>query len=168
VELLKAVARQRLAAGQGVLELGPGFGAAGGAALPITSSRMGVLLDALDHGYEVLGLGRAAGRDQGFRQLVKARIIEPVSKLDSLRVLEEASVVPPSYATLKRRLPVYAKDTFRRALSAACAAHARLGRATPVLYDVTTLCFETDEGDGFRESGFSKERRLEPQITVGC
>jgi hypothetical protein len=25
-----------------------------------------------------------------------------------------------------------------------------------VLYDVTTLYFETDAGDGFRESGFSK------------
>ena len=36
-----------------------------------------------------------------------------------------------------------------------------------MLYDVTTLYFETDQGDGFREPGFSKERRLEPQITVG-
>jgi len=36
-----------------------------------------------------------------------------------------------------------------------------------LLYDVTTLWFETDTGDGFREPGFSKERRLEPQITVG-
>jgi len=36
-----------------------------------------------------------------------------------------------------------------------------------VLYDVTTLYFETDRGDGFREPGYSKERRLEPQITVG-
>jgi transposase len=36
-----------------------------------------------------------------------------------------------------------------------------------VLYDVTTLHFETDAGDGFREPGFSKERRLDPQITVG-
>lgn len=36
-----------------------------------------------------------------------------------------------------------------------------------MLYDVTTLYFETDTGDGFRESGFYKERRLEPQITVG-
>jgi transposase len=35
------------------------------------------------------------------------------------------------------------------------------------LYDVTTLWFETDTGDGFREPGFSKERRLDPQITVG-
>jgi len=40
-----------------------------------------------------------------FTQLVLARIIEPVSKLDSLRVLEEAGVAGPSYATLKRRLP---------------------------------------------------------------
>jgi hypothetical protein len=36
-----------------------------------------------------------------------------------------------------------------------------------VLYDVSTLYFETDAGDGFREPGFSKERRLEPQITLG-
>ncbi len=29
------------------------------------------------------------------------------------------------------------------------------------------MYFETDAGDGFREPGFSKERRLEPQITLG-
>jgi Transposase DDE domain len=167
LELLKAVARQRLAAGQGVLDLGPGFGSGGGGPLPITSSRMGVLLDALVRGYEVLGFGRAAGGDQVFAGLVLARIIEPSSKLDSLRVLDEAGVAPASYATLKRRLPVYARDSWRRKLSAACAAHAGLGRASLVLFDVSTLYFETDEGDGFREPGFSKERRLEPQITIG-
>jgi transposase len=32
---------------------------------------------------------------------------------------------------------------------------------------VSTLYLEADEGDGFREPGFSKERRLEPQITIG-
>jgi transposase len=52
-------------------------------------------------------------------------------------------------------------------LAAACADHVGLGAATLVLYDVSTLHFETDEGDRFREPGFSKERRLEPQITVG-
>ena len=36
-----------------------------------------------------------------------------------------------------------------------------------MLYDVSTLYFETDQGDGFREPAFSKERRLEPQITIG-
>jgi len=98
---------------------------------------------------------------------VLARIIEPASKLDSLRVLEEAGVAAASYRTVKRRLPAYAKEAFRQQLSAVCAAHARPGRATLVLYDVSTLYFETDAGDGFRESGFSKERRLEPQITIG-
>ena len=166
LELLKAAARQKLAAGQGVLDLGLDTAAPGGP-LPITSSRMGCLLDGLAHAYDVLGFDQAAGGDEVFFQLTAARIIEPVSKLDSLRVLEEAGLAPASYPTVNRRLPVYAKDSFRQGLSAACAAHARLGRATLVLYDVTTLYFETDEGDGFRESGFSEERRLEPQITVG-
>ncbi len=96
-----------------------------------------------------------------------ARVIEPVSKLDSLRVLEEAGVEPASYPTVNRRLPVYARDGWRQRLSAACAAHAGLGPASLVLYDISTLYFETDAGDGFRESGFSKGRRLEPQITIG-
>ena len=166
LELLKAVARQRLAAGQGVLDLGLDTGAPGGP-LPITASRMGCLLDALEHAWRVLGLDAAAGRDEVFFQLVAARIIEPVSKLDSLRVLEEAGVAPASYPTVNRRLRVYARDSWRQQVSAACAAHARLGPASLVLFDVSTLYFETDEGDGFREPGFSKERRLEPQITIG-
>ena len=35
-----------------------------------------------------------------------------------------------------------------------------------MLYDVSTLYFETVAGDRFREPVFSKERRLEPQITI--
>jgi len=166
VELLKAAARQRLAAGQGELDLGLQTGAPGGP-LPVRSSRMGCLLDALERAWRLLGLDAAAGGDEVFFQLVLARIIEPVSKLDSLRVLEEAGVAPASYPTVNRRLRAYAREAFRRELSAACAAHARLGPASLVLFDVSTLYFETDEGDGFREPGFSKERRLEPQITIG-
>lgn len=91
LETLKAAARQRLAAGQ--LELGLGLEPAGGSPLPITSSRMGHLLDALEHVYRVLGFeNAAAGGDEILRHLVLARIIEPVSKLDSLRVLEEAGI----------------------------------------------------------------------------
>jgi hypothetical protein len=169
LEVLKAVAWQQLAAGQGELDLGlDGPHAGRGAPLPITSSRMGHLLDALVHAYEVLGFEQATGGDDVFGQLVLARIIEPTSKLDAARVLEEAGVaVPAAYATLKRRLPVYAKESWQTKLSTACAAHAALGPASLILYDVSTLYFETDTGDGFREPGFSKERRLEPQITIG-
>jgi transposase len=42
-----------------------------------------------------------------------------------------------------------------------------LGPTSLVLFDVSTLYFKTDAGDGFRELGFSKERRLRPQITIG-
>jgi|SRR5579859_441626 len=52
LELLKTVARQRLAAGQGELDLGLAVGAAGGP-LPITSSRMGHLLDSLERAYRL-------------------------------------------------------------------------------------------------------------------
>jgi Transposase DDE domain len=172
LELLKAAARQRLAAGQGELDLGleatePARRGAGGGPLPITATRMGVLLDAVERAYRALGFAAATGGDEVFAQLVLARIIEPASKLDSLRVLEEAGAAVASYRTVTRRLRAYAKDSWRQKISAACAAHARLGPASLVLYDVSTLYFETDAGDGFRESGFSKERRLEPQITVG-
>lgn len=169
LELLKAAARQRLAAGQGELDLGLGAvdRAAGGGPLPITASRMGCLLDALEHAYRVLGFAGATGGDEVFAQLVLARIIEPVSKLDSARVLEEAGAAAASYRTVTRRLRAFATKAWRQRISAACAAHAGLGPASLVLYDVSTLYFETDAADGFREPGFSKERRLEPQITIG-
>ena len=81
VELLKAAARQRLAAGQDELDLGLQPDADGGGPLPITSSRMGHLWDALARAYAVLGLEEAAGGDEVFRDLVLARIIEPTSTL---------------------------------------------------------------------------------------
>ena len=133
------------------------------------SSRAKHLWEVLCTGYGVLGLDQACGHDEVFKLLALARVVEPVSKLDSIRVLEEIGITPPSYPTIKRRLPVYATDQWRQRqrLAAACAAHVGLGPATLVIYDVTTLYFETDQGDGFREPGYSKERRLEPQITVG-
>ena len=167
LEALQAAARQRLADGQGELDLALGSGEIASGPLEIVGSRAGHLWDGLCRAYGALGLDDAAGGDEVFRDLVLARIIEPTSKADSLRVLAETGIETASYRTLTRRLPDYAKDGFRQGLSAACAAHAGLGPASLVLYDVSTLYFETDTGDGFREPGFSKERRLEPQITIG-
>jgi hypothetical protein len=166
VAALKAAAAQRLAGGQAQLDLGLVERSAD-EPLPITSSKSAHLWEALCTAYEHLGFAEAADADEAFRQLVLARIIEPTSKADSLRVIEETGIEPVSYPTLNRRLPVFAKPSFRQSLSTACATHARLGPASLVLYDVTTLHFETDAGDGFREPGFSKERRLDPQITLG-
>jgi hypothetical protein len=163
---LKTAAAARLAAGQTELDLGLSGGVEPGT-LPITSSQMAHLWDGLCAAYRVLGLESATKGDNVFRDLVLARIIEPTSKVDAERVLTEVGVAPASYATVKRRLRGYAQPGWRQSLAAACAAHAALGPASLVLFDVSTLYFETDAGDGFREAGFSKERRLEPQITLG-
>jgi hypothetical protein len=163
---LKAVVAERLAAGQTELDLGIAGHLEPGT-LPILSAQMTHLWQALCDGYRILGFESATKGDNVFRDLVLARIIEPTSKIDAERVLGEVGVAPASYATVKRRLRGYAQPRWRQALAAACAAHAGLGPASLVLFDVSTLYFETDAGDGFREPGFSKERRLEPQITLG-
>lgn len=41
------------------------------------------------------------------------------------------------------------------------------GDVSLVLYDVTTLYFEAEKEDELRKVGFSKERRVDPQIVVG-
>ncbi|BDH59423.1 hypothetical protein MTP03_43620 [Tsukamurella sp. PLM1] len=163
---LRGAGEEKIAAGQTALDLGVD-GMPQVDPLPITASRMAALWDALVGAYRLLGFDTATGGDAVFRDLVLARIIEPTSKLDSLRVLEAVGQDPASYRTVTRRLREFAKPAWRQALSAACADHVGIGPATLLLYDVTTLYFETAAENEFRKPGFSKERRLEPQITVG-
>lgn len=73
LEAVKATAQQWVAAAQ--LELVLGVEPAGGGPLPITSSRMGHLADALKRAYQMLGLDDAADGDDVFRHLVLPRII---------------------------------------------------------------------------------------------
>jgi hypothetical protein len=129
---------------------------------------MGHLWEALCRTYDALGFDKAAGGDDVSRQLVLARIVQPTSKQDSLRVLGEVGIDPMSYRTVMRRLSVYAKDSWRRRLAAACAAHARLGMASLVLFDVTTLYFETDTGDGFASRGSPRNAGWTRRSRSGC
>jgi len=41
------------------------------------------------------------------------------------------------------------------------------GVVSLVLYDTTTLHFEAEDEDDLRKVGYSKERRVDPQIVVG-
>ena len=69
LELLKTVARQRLAGGQDELDLGLRPPPEAGGPLPITAARMGHLWDALSCAYDSLGLAEAAGGDEVFGHL---------------------------------------------------------------------------------------------------
>jgi len=121
---LKAAAAERLAAGQTELDLGISGHLEPGT-LPILSSQMTSLWETLCVAYRALGFESAAKSDNVFRDLVLARIIEPTSKIDAERVLTEVGLSPASYATVKRRLPRYAKPGWRQALAAVSAAHAK-------------------------------------------
>ena len=147
VEVLRAVARQRLHAGQDTLDFGDGRPE--GQALPITSTQSKHLWDGLGWVYDRLGFDTATGGDEVFRQLVLARIVEPTSKEDSVRVLDEIGVNATSYRTIKRRLSTYAKDEWRQALSGAAAQRAALGPASLVLYDVSSPSASGGRGLGF-------------------
>ena len=87
------------------------------------------LANALAGVYERLGFDEAAGGDEVFGQLVLARIIEPSSKLDSIRVPQEGGLVAASCPTSNWRLPGYAKRVFRQRFSAACVAMRVPGRS---------------------------------------
>ena len=109
VEALKAAAAQRPAEGQGALDLGLNTAGADGEPLEILSSQSRHLWDALCRAYGALGFDTVLGGDEVLRDLVRARIIEPTSKIDAERVLAETGVTAASYRTVKRRLPVIAK-----------------------------------------------------------
>jgi len=117
-------------------------------------------------------LGFDAVGDQVFADLVIARVVEPTSLLDAGRVLRDLGRAPGSYATMKRTLrrvgvPSGA-GTYRDQVAALCFEHARAGGdVSLVLYDVTTLYFEAEKEDDLRKVGFSKERRVDPQVVVG-
>ena len=116
--------------------------------------------------YQQLGLDTL--RDEVFELLCIARIVEPVSKLDSIRVLKDLGITDLSNAAIHRCLKRVIAGNYRDKLAKLCFARARSsGDLTLVLYDVTTLYFEIQQEDDYRIPGLSKERRLEPQIVVG-
>jgi transposase len=124
-----------------------------------------LLLQVLTEQYVLLGFDQI--KDKIFTYLCIARIVEPTSKLDSLRVLAELGVTGLSKNRLYRCLTqVIAKD-YRDIITKQCFTHAAAKGISLILYDVTTLYFEMQEEDDYRKSGMSKERRLEPQILVG-
>jgi len=164
LEELKAEAWRIIAAGQGELDLAL-LGHDG--LYPVIGSKAVRLWDALVAAYAALGFDVAVP-DPVFAHLVFARIVEPTSKLDSIRVLAELGIKTASYSTIKRRLVDCVAQDWRGLIQDACLTHA-LGESDLrfCLYDVTTLHWETQQGDGFREPGFNKQRHLEPQCLVG-
>jgi len=149
----------------------------------VVSTDARVLFEALAGVYSSLGFD-AVG-DEVFRDLVIARVVEPSSLLDTARVLTDLGRAPASYATMKRTLTravatgastgadagaeaAAGHGSYRDQIAALCFTHALTnGDVSLVLYDTTTLYFEADDEDDLRKVGYSKERRVDPQVVVG-
>src|SRR5665811_2344492 len=152
--VLMQVARERLNAGQDELDLGldtppPAVGTRARARVVAGSSQVmwGVVVDAYQRlGFTVLD-------DEAFMKLVLARVIEPVSKADTVRVLHDLGVGAPHVNTLHAALARANGRDYRGQLATACRAHSArtTGTGALVLYDVMTLHFETDDEDDLRK-----------------
>jgi hypothetical protein len=138
--------------------------AAGPARVVSTDSR--VLFQALDGIFAALGFDVL--NDEVFRDLVLARVVGPTSILDIGRVLAELGRKAASDKTMRRTLARCADRGYRDKIAELCFAHARAGGdVSLILYDVTTLYFEAEHEDALRKVGYSKERRVDPQVVVG-
>ena len=126
----------------------------------------GLLYDVLAEVYSSLGFDVVG--DEVFRDLVIARMVEPTSLLDIDRVLAEMGRRSVSLSTRKRTLRRCYQGAYRDQIATACFNHVlTAGDVSLVLYDVTTLYFEADKEDDLRKVGYSKERRVDPQVIVG-
>lgn len=161
LNVLLAIANERLQANQ--LVLFPEVQTTQRVRIKQTFS--GLLCATLQEEYKKLGFDRLDYKV--FESLCVARIVEPTSKLDSLRVMEELGMNAFDRNKLYRCLKKTTKLDYRKAISQACFEHVRETELTLVLYDVTTLYFEVQKEDDYRKPGMSKERQLEPQIIIG-
>jgi len=174
---LMEIGRHRIAPDQLTLELTPTPPAVSG--LPTASGAIGtdavvaskhsrLLWEVLHEVYTRLGLGDATGGDRAFEQMVLARLIEPSSKAQVPRVLGDLGLEPVSVRTLFRSLGRCGQRGYREAISQALFEHVTAsGGLALCLYDVTTLYFEAEREDDLRRVGYSKDRRVDPQIIVG-
>lgn len=151
----------------GTLPLSPGVPKGAPAPAGRTAATHSCLLyDVLGAVYDWLGFDIVA--DAVFRDLVIARIVEPTSKVDAARVLADLGADTVSYRTIQRHLGKVNTANYREQIAAKCFTHATdRGGLSLLLYDVTTLYFEAENEDDLRKVGYSKERRIDPQIVVG-
>ena len=161
---LLETARTKLLAGQQELDLDLGTTTSG--APTITGKRSRWLIEVIDTAWRRLGFDVVD--NDAFFQLVVARTVEGTSVADAGRVLGEIGIAPAHRNTFVRTLQRCTAHGYRDDIARRCFEHAAAaGDLNLLLYDVTTLYFEAEKEDDLRRVGYSKERRVDPQIVVG-
>ena len=101
--------------------------------------------------------------------LAVMRIIEPTSKLRAIKLLKQYFDICHAERTVYRQLPrLKHRKADLEAVTVQCALGTLKSDLALVLYDVTTLYFETFIADELRVPGFSKDNKpQQPQIVIG-
>lgn len=122
----------------------------------------------LDHVFQLIGFDQIG--DDILKHLVTARISQPSSKAATVEYLKSYFDEDVELHNIYRYLDKLHK-TQQELVQQISVEHTRKildGKIGLVFYDVTTLYFETDEGDGFREKGWSKDGKHNlPQVVLG-
>lgn len=136
--------------------------------LSVHSISARLLRDVLEKAWNTLGFDTVCPCSAPFAQVVMARVVHPSSKSKTPAVLERLGWPTMHRNTVNNAVKRGLECDFRDQLATACFQFSMdRGTAAWVLYDVTTLYFETDKEDELRKVGYSKERRVDPQIVVG-
>lgn len=113
--------------------------------------------------------GFSALEDALLVDLAIVRLVEPTSKLRSLTLLQEYFGIHHARSSLYHRMQDMAlRKEQAESIAVAYAKDALKDGLSLVLYDVTTLYFESFTADELRVPGFSKDNmHQQPQIIVG-
>jgi transposase len=108
-------------------------------------------------------------RDRFLFDFAIMRLIEPTSKLRAITLLERYFNISYSKRTVYRRiLQLKSRKDAIETIAVKCAKEMLQDDLALVLYDVTTLYFESFKGDELRVEGYSKDNKSQqPQIVVG-
>ena len=106
--------------------------------------------------------------DRVFRDLVIPVSSSRPARPDSRPVLADRGATVVSYRAFQRHLAMIGGGGYRDRIAGSYLTHAAdRGGLSLVLYDVTTLYCEAESEDDLRKVGYSRERRVDPQIVVG-
>ncbi len=116
-----------------------------------------------------LKCGLSMKKDRFLFDFALMRMIEPASKLRTIMLLQRYFTISYSKRTVYRKIKTLIEDKKRiEELAIQCAKKMLQADIAIVLYDVTTLYFETFKGDELRKEGFSKDNKpQQPQIVLG-
>jgi len=114
-------------------------------------------------------IGFSAFNNRLLLDLVIMRIFEPSSKLRAIELLDRYFGVAYAQRTLYRELPKLVRYKKKAEEIAVSFAQKQLScDFSFVLYDVTTLYFESFKADDLRKCGFSKDNKhAQPQVVIG-